>query len=91
WHFADEASKDVALGTDFGDLTIGAVGTTLGLASIGYVLWALRGGMFLATMYAGIPTWRTLDPSTILSTNRGGLSEDRVEAMMRKEKTGNGR
>ncbi|MEP2075362.1 MAG: hypothetical protein ABJJ13_17945, partial [Rhodopirellula bahusiensis] len=59
-------------------------GTTLGLASIGYVLWALRGGMFIATMYAGIPSWRMLDPASLLSAYRGadGMAQDKVEEML---------
>ncbi|EMB19110.1 protein containing Cadherin domain protein [Rhodopirellula europaea 6C] len=84
WHLSDNGSVQINETYDNEEIHVGAVGTTLGLASIGYVLWALRGGMFIATMYAGIPSWRMLDPASLLSAYRGvdGAAQDKVEEML---------
>ncbi|MFG0266151.1 MAG: cadherin domain-containing protein, partial [Rhodopirellula sp. JB055] len=84
WHLTDDGSVRVNESYENDEIHVGAVGTTLGLASIGYVLWALRGGMFIATMYAGIPSWRMLDPASLLSAYRGadGAAQDKVEEML---------
>ncbi|MCC9656619.1 cadherin domain-containing protein [Rhodopirellula halodulae] len=84
WHLSKDGSVRINEAYENEDIDVGAVGTTLGLASIGYVLWALRGGMFIATMYAGIPSWRMLDPASLLSAYRGAddAAQDRVEEML---------
>ncbi|MEP4681788.1 MAG: LamG-like jellyroll fold domain-containing protein [Rhodopirellula bahusiensis] len=84
WHLSDSGTVQINESFDNEEIDVGAVGTTLGLASIGYVLWALRGGMFIATMYAGIPSWRMLDPASLLSAYRGadGMAQDKVEEML---------
>ncbi len=66
------------------DVNIGAVGVTAGLVSIGYVLWAIRGGLLLATVYGGLPAWRMIDPATLLTAYRGSHvnGKDRVEDML---------
>ncbi len=66
------------------DVSVGAVGVTAGLVSIGYVLWAIRGGLFLATVYSGLPTWRMIDPTTLLTAYRGSQSAgpDKIDDML---------
>jgi len=42
--------------------------------------------MFVATVYAGIPGWRMLEPSTLLSAYReDGKPNDRVEELLDRE------
>ena len=43
WEKLREANED---GTLLGQLSVGTAGATAGLFSIGYLMWALRGGMF---------------------------------------------
>ncbi|MEM6779359.1 MAG: Ig-like domain-containing protein, partial [Planctomycetota bacterium] len=87
WQYDEDVEERERQSMDYRDLTIGAVGTTLGLASVGYVFWALRGGVFLATIYAGLPTWRALDPASLLTAYRNGPSNDRIEKMMQNGKS----
>ncbi|EMI46059.1 LamG-like jellyroll fold domain-containing protein [Rhodopirellula sp. SWK7] len=83
WYALTNPTQHATGETEEHEFMVGGVGTTLGIASIGYVLWALRGGMFVATMYAGIPGWRMLDPTTLLNAYRGDDSpKDRVEEML---------
>ena len=67
------------------DHSVGAAGVTAGLVSVGYVLWALRGGVFVATLCTGLPAWRMIDPTMLLTAYRGSrnLVEDNVERMIR--------
>ncbi|EMI18985.1 Cadherin domain protein [Rhodopirellula maiorica SM1] len=58
--------------TFFGAGEIGGLGVGAGLASVGYVLWALRGGVLLTTIFGSMPAWRMIDPSALLSVYREG-------------------
>ncbi|MEM9367417.1 MAG: Ig-like domain-containing protein, partial [Planctomycetota bacterium] len=80
WHYVDEGTSLLSADNQDHEVAVGAAGTTIGIASLGYVLWAVRGGVFVATIYAGLPRWRMIDPSSLLST--ADARKDRVERMM---------
>ncbi len=65
---------------------VGSAGTAAGAFSVGYVLWALRGGAFATAMASSLPAWRLIDPTTILTAYRAsnGPAQDRVEKMLTK-------
>ncbi|QDS92976.1 Cadherin domain protein [Roseimaritima multifibrata] len=68
WHqWDDYMRQDHA---DSVSISIGAVGVSAGLASLGYVAWLLRGGAFVTAALSSLPAWRMLDPSTILESYR---------------------
>jgi VCBS repeat-containing protein len=81
WAKWDDAQETEELQWDF---SIGAVAVTAGLLSVGYVLWALRGGVFIATVFSGIPSWRLIDPSTLLEAHRSieKNENDEIENML---------
>ncbi len=66
------------------EASVGAVGVTAGLVSIGYVFWAIRGTLFLATVYSGLPTWRMIDPAALLTAYSGSQTgvKDRIDDIM---------
>lgn len=73
WHqWDDYMSQDHA---DSVSISIGAVGVSAGLASLGYVAWLLRGGAFVTAALSSLPAWRMLDPSTILESYRQSSDE----------------
>ncbi|MCO8120950.1 DUF4347 domain-containing protein [Stieleria sp. TO1_6] len=49
---------------------IGSAGAALGLFSIGYVTWAVRGGAFLSVLASSLPSWRFIDPTSLLTAYR---------------------
>ena len=49
----------------FGELKV-ALGTITAFGTIGYVLWALRGGALVALALSQLPAWQTIDPLPIL-------------------------
>ena len=63
---------------------VGTAGIAAGMFSVGYVFWALRGGAFVAAITSTLPSWRLVDPATLLSAYRASRSvaNDRIEQMM---------
>ena len=63
------------LDIDFSDaeITFGAITT---VSSIGYVLWALRGGALMAFAMSQLPSWQIIDPLLVLdSYSKNGTAE----------------
>ncbi|WP_345326923.1 VCBS domain-containing protein, partial [Novipirellula rosea] len=54
----------------FGVGEVGGLGVGTGLASVGYVMWTLRGGVLLTTIFGSMPAWRMIDPSALLTVYR---------------------
>lgn len=65
------------------EFLVGSAGAAAGLFSIGYVMWALRGGAFVTVMASSMPAWRIVDPAAILTAYRGSrFGADGLEDMM---------
>ena len=50
------------------EITLGVVVGTSSAASIGVIVWVLRGGSLIASLMAGLPAWRMLDPIPIVES-----------------------
>lgn len=52
--------------------------TATGSLTVGYVLWAIRGGWLASSILAQMPAWRLIDPLVVLSSLDGtdGLGDD---------------
>ncbi|MGB7324456.1 MAG: VCBS domain-containing protein [Rubripirellula sp.] len=76
WSDSDEVIEEST-----GDLLVGNAGTAAGLFSIGYVLWALRGGAFVTAVATSLPSWRIIDPTALLSAYRAtdDLANDELD------------
>ncbi|TWU40253.1 Cadherin domain protein [Novipirellula aureliae] len=70
WHPLEDANGPGEESISFGTENVGVVGATAGIATVGYVLWALRGGVLLTTIFGSLPTWRLIDPSALLTAHR---------------------
>ena len=46
---------------------VGMAGAGMGVFSIGYVFWALRGGALMTVFTSSLPAWRFIDPIAMLS------------------------
>ena len=69
-------------------VTVGGVAGLSGAMSVGYVVWAIRGGSLLASVLSSMPVWRLVDPLPVIDRweSRGkrrkrsrGLDRDRDE------------
>ncbi len=62
---------------------VGSAGVAVGMFSIGYVVWALRGGALVTAMSSALPAWKLVDPTTLLTAYRTAKSpRDAVENML---------
>ena len=63
---------------------VGSASVATGLFSVGYVMWALRGGAFMTAIASSIPSWRLIDPSALLATYKtsAATSADRIEKIL---------
>jgi hypothetical protein len=63
------------------EVLIGTATTAASLISVGYVLLALRGGAFVTVVATGLPTWRIVDPTALLTAYRSpeGIAADAVD------------
>ena len=49
-----------------------AVGTAVvlsGVLTVGYIVWMLRSGLFVASCMSSLPTWMSFDPLPILDSS----------------------
>ncbi len=85
WDHWDSLRLQTENAPAFENILVGSAGVTAGLFSVGYVMFALRGGVLIASAYSSIPAWRMLDPATLLTqarTNSVHVEDDSLEKMM---------
>lgn len=51
------------------------------IATAGYVLWTLRGGVMVATMLTSLPSWKFVDPLPVLDSFDHGMEGDDSESL----------
>ena len=68
-------SKQWSASDDPVAMVIGTAGLAAGFFSIGYVMWALRGGVVVSILAAGLPAWRIIDPTAVLTAYRASMDE----------------
>ena len=49
--------------------------------SIGYVLWLIRSGLLLSSVFAAMPAWRWIDPLPVLDHNDDDDENDTDESL----------
>ncbi len=85
WNHWDSLKTETEQAPTFGNILVGSAGVTAGLFSVGYVMFALRGGVLIASAYSSIPAWRMLDPASLLTQSRtrsASTEGDAVEDLM---------
>ena len=58
----------------------GAFSISAGM-SIGYVLWLIRSGLLLSSVFAAMPAWRWIDPLPVLDHNDDDDENDTDESL----------
>ncbi len=85
WNHWDSLKIETEQAPTFGNILVGSAGVTAGLFSVGYVMFALRGGVLIASAYSSIPAWRMLDPASLLTQSRtrsANTEGDTIEDLM---------
>ncbi|WP_203329005.1 cadherin domain-containing protein, partial [Candidatus Laterigemmans baculatus] len=67
------------------EFAVGSVDATAAFVSIGYVMWTLRGGLFVTSMFGSLPAWRMIDPTSLLLAyrNRQADAGDAIENLVK--------
>jgi hypothetical protein len=65
--FADEMQQQAEEQQAFEMLVAGSTAVVTTGLTVGYLVWALRGGSLLATMISSLPAWTLIDPLPILN------------------------
>ena len=63
--FLYEQLEDINLSNSIFDLDV-SVGAVTAIGTLGYILWALRGGALVALALSQVPAWQMIDPLPIL-------------------------
>ena len=84
---------------DFEQIVVGTALTGTFTLTAGYVLWAVRGSMLVASLVAQLPAWQVFDPLPILDScdderarrqiDEDG-SDDSLESMLESQDSHNG-
>ncbi|MCA9023406.1 MAG: hypothetical protein KDA74_24825, partial [Planctomycetaceae bacterium] len=64
----DDLREDLVEENSLKSFIVGSTSTVSFALSVGYAIWSLRSGYFLATLLSSMPAWRTLDPLPVLSS-----------------------
>ena len=84
WGRWDEIRDEMAQQSSYSNFAVGAVDATAAIASVGYAMWAIRGSVFVTSMFGSLPAWRLVDPASMLLAyrNRRVTDDDSVERML---------
>ncbi|MEA2708401.1 MAG: hypothetical protein QOF78_1002 [Phycisphaerales bacterium] len=78
WQQLDVLSKELEENNAKPKINVGSVaGMTTTLLSVGYVIWCLRGGAFVATLLTTLPLWKWLDPLPVLDEREREEKKDK--------------
>lgn len=85
WEQMDDFAEEVlSTSSDFDvNFTLSSI---TGMATLGGVLWLLRGGVLMATTLSQLPTWRMIDPLTVLDSisSKSEIGEDELGNFFKK-------
>ena len=73
WNELDELGDDEE--SVFENLNV-SIGSVTAFATTGYIFWALRGGVLMATALAQMPSWKLIDPLPVLDSYSGKREDD---------------
>ncbi|MEM9943518.1 MAG: Ig-like domain-containing protein, partial [Planctomycetota bacterium] len=78
WSKLDEQLESATSHSFELDISVGAISV---VGTLGYILWALRGGTLMALALTQLPTWIVIDPIPILDSyaNENGQSQNNDE------------
>ena len=82
WGDWEDIKEEMSHAFETPEIVIGTASVATGFVSVGYALWVVRGGFFLATLAAGVPSWRMIDPASLVMAYRNEGPKDAVEELM---------
>ncbi|MCA9035588.1 MAG: hypothetical protein KDA91_10680, partial [Planctomycetaceae bacterium] len=80
---SQQLEKDLSSDSAFVGAISGTVQVVASGLSVGYVIWALRGGMVLTGLLAQMPTWRLIDPLMVFENSETEDDNDSLQSIIR--------
>ncbi len=77
--FAQKFNLAAESGVRIETLTVGTVAGLSSVLSVGYVVWAIRGGSLVASMLSALPVWRFADPLPVLEYSSKASNQKRQD------------
>jgi hypothetical protein len=61
---------------------VGSVGVVTTGFSVGYLFWAIRGGMLVSGLLAQVPAWTMLDPLLVIDGDQKDEDKESLQNLM---------
>jgi hypothetical protein len=84
WEDLEHVSEDVQSEQFYSKITVGTAAIASTGLTVGFVVWALRGGLLLSSVLVQAPAWRRFDPLVVLDRvvpDRQTRDADNVETL----------
>ena len=76
WQQLDEFHESVDSEAQLSTVFVGSVGGVVSSFTVGYVVWAIRSGIVLSSLLAGLPAWTMFDPLAVVPVGDSDADEE---------------
>ena len=79
---SDSVAEQLKNSTHFKGRIVGSVGVVTTGFSVGYLFWAIRGGMLVSGLLAQVPAWTMLDPLLVIDGDQKDEDKESLQNLM---------
>ena len=79
---SESVAEQLENSTQFKGRVVGSVGVVTTGFSVGYLFWAIRGGMLVSGLLAQIPAWTMLDPLLVIDGDQKDEDKESLQNLM---------
>ena len=79
---SDAVAEQLENSTHFKGRVVGSVGVVTTGFSVGYLFWAIRGGMLVSGLLAQVPAWTMLDPLLVIDGDQKDEDKESLQNLM---------
>ncbi len=79
---SDSVAEQLENSTHFKGRVVGSVGVVTTGFSVGYLFWAIRGGMLVSGLLAQVPAWTMLDPLLVIDGDQKDEDKESLQNLM---------
>lgn len=79
---SDSVAEQLENSAQFKGRVVGSVGVVASGFSVGYVFWAVRGGMLVSGLLAQVPAWTMLDPLIVIDGEQKDEDKESLQNLM---------
>ena len=79
---SESVAEQLENSTNFKGRVVGSVGVVTTGFSVGYLFWAIRGGMLVSGLLAQVPAWTMLDPLLVIDGDQKDEDKESLQNLM---------